>query len=108
MPRICTRVPAASASEPDVVRGRRAAGVLLRVAVEALREDAHEDAQDAGYGPRLFTVMPIKPAALRYPFWYTAVKFKTNTDGLLFVASTIQLSFYRDMSMSLRRGVTRR
>ena len=45
MPRICPRVPAASASEPDVVRGRRAAGVLLRVAVEALREDA----EDAGY-----------------------------------------------------------
>ena len=48
VPRICPRVPAASASGPDVVRGRRAAGVLLRVAVEALREDA-EDAEDAGY-----------------------------------------------------------
>ena len=40
VPRICTRVPAASASEPDVVRGRRAAGVLLRVAQLGARRDA--------------------------------------------------------------------
>ena len=45
VPRIWPRVPAASGSEPDVVRGRPLQALLPVMAVEALREDAH----DAGY-----------------------------------------------------------